>query len=148
IKEITIEPANEQEIADTIAVMGGDDWERWINLLAKENLLAKNATTIAYTYIGPKLTYPIYKEGTIGKAKQHLYETAKKLNQQLQKNAGRALLSVNKALVTQASAAIPVVPLYISLLFKFMKEKGTHEGVIEQMQRLFYDHLYASDLQL
>lgn len=145
VKEITLEAANPQEIAETVAVMGGDDWERWIDLLMREKLLSPNAVTIAYTYIGPKLTFPIYKEGTIGRAKQHLYETAQKLNQKLKFLNGRALLSVNKALVTQASAAIPVVPLYISLLFRLMKEKGTHEGVIEQMQRLFYENLYSNN---
>lgn len=144
VKEVSLEPASEEDIANTIAVMGGDDWERWIDFLKKENLLADGVTTAAYSYIGPKQTYPIYKNGTIGKAKEHLYLTSKKLNETLKPLHGRALLSVNKAVVTQASAAIPVVPLYISLLFKLMKEKGTHENCIEQIYRLFSDFLYSS----
>lgn len=144
VKEVTLEPANEEEIANTVAVMGGEDWEMWMDLLAKENLLADGVTTIAYDYIGPELTHPIYKNGTIGKAKEHLYQTSIKLNEKLKKFHGQALLSVNKGLVTQASAAIPVVPLYISLLYKLMKEKGTHEGCIEQISRLFKDKLYGT----
>lgn len=145
VKEVTLQPATEEEIANTVAVMGGEDWEMWMDFLAKENVLAKGVTTVAYTYLGPQLTYPIYKEGTIGRAKEHLRITAEKLNQKLKTtHEGRALLSVNKALVTQASSAIPVVPLYISLLYKIMKENGTHEGCIEQMYRLFKDYLYAS----
>lgn len=143
VKEVVLEPATEDEIAQTVAVMGGEDWQLWIDFLAKEKLLAPGITTIAYSYIGPHLTYPIYKNGTIGKAKEHLLQTAQHLNEQLQANQGRALISVNKALVTQASAAIPVVPLYISLLYKSMKAKGTHEGCIEQIYRLFKDQLYA-----
>lgn len=149
VKEIAIEPATEEEIADTIAVMGGEDWEMWIDWLAKEGLLAKGVTTVAYTYVGPELTHPIYKNGTIGKAKDHLQQTAKKLQTKLNSYQGRALLSVNKGLVTQASAAIPVVPLYISLLYKLMKAKGTHEGCIEQMARLYKNYLYSDQpLQL
>ncbi|CAN5250760.1 CBU_0270 family Dot/Icm type IV secretion system effector [soil metagenome] len=149
VKEVTIEPATKAEIADTVAVMGGEDWEMWIDCLAKEGLLAKGVTTVAYTYVGPELTHPIYKNGTIGKAKDHLQATAKKLQTKLNGYQGRALLSVNKGLVTQASAAIPVVPLYISLLYKLMKAKGTHEGCIEQMGRLYKDHLYSDQpLQL
>jgi enoyl-[acyl-carrier protein] reductase/trans-2-enoyl-CoA reductase (NAD+) len=144
VKEITLEPATEKDINDTIAVMGGEDWEMWIDFLKKENLLADGVTTVAYSYIGPEQTHPIYKNGTIGKAKDHLRMTANKLNQTLKSLHGRALLSVNKAVVTQASAAIPVVPLYIALLFKFMKAKGTHENCIEQMYRLFHDCLYSS----
>jgi enoyl-[acyl-carrier protein] reductase/trans-2-enoyl-CoA reductase (NAD+) len=124
--------------------MGGEDWQLWIEYLAQENLLAEGVTTIAYDYVGPTLTYPIYKEGTIGKAKEHLLATAKKLQHTLAKYQGKALLSVNKALVTQASSAIPVVPLYISLLYKIMKEQGTHEGCIEQITRLFKDNLYSN----
>lgn len=141
VKEITLEAATEEEINNTIAVMGGEDWEMWIDFLAKENLLADGITTVAFSYIGPELTYPIYKEGTIGKAKDHLKMTADKLNKKLKSLHGHALVSVNKALVTQASAAIPVVPLYISLLYKTMKESGTHEGCIEQIYRLFKDYL-------
>jgi enoyl-[acyl-carrier protein] reductase/trans-2-enoyl-CoA reductase (NAD+) len=143
VKEVTIEPATEAEIADTVAVMGGEDWAMWINLLAQKNLLAKGVKTIAYSYLGPELTYPIYKHGTIGRAKEHLKMTADQLQQQLRAALhGEALIAVDKAVVTQASAAIPVVPLYISLLFKVMKEKGLHEGCIEQMGRLFREHLY------
>ena len=147
VKEITLEPATAAEVAETIEVMGGEDWEMWMDFLGRENLLAEGVTTVAYTYIGPELTHPIYKDGAIGKAKQHLEQTAQKLQQKLQARNGRALISVNKALVTQASAAIPVVPLYISLLFKIMKQKGTHEGCIEQIQRLFNDYLYAPHAQ-
>lgn len=144
VKDVTIEPATEEDITNTIAVMGGEDWEMWIDYLAKENLLAEGVSTVAYSYLGPKLTHAIYKEGTIGKAKEHLKETADKLNEKLKTIKGQALVSVDKAVVTQASAAIPVVPLYIALLFKVMKEKGTHEGCIEQIYRLFKDHLYTS----
>lgn len=143
VKEISLEAATEDEINHTIAVMGGEDWEMWMDLLAKENALADGVIALAYDYIGPELTHPIYKKGTIGKAKDHLHKTAKKLNEKLQKYHGQALLSVNKALVTQASAAIPVVPLYISLLYKVMKANGTHEGCIEQITRLFKDKLYV-----
>jgi enoyl-[acyl-carrier protein] reductase/trans-2-enoyl-CoA reductase (NAD+) len=144
VKEVTIEPANDQDIANTVAVMGGEDWEMWIDFLAKEKLLAKGVTTVAFSYLGPELTYAIYKDGTIGKAKEDLKKSADKLNQTLSALQGNAVVSVDKAVVTQASAAIPVVPLYISLLFKIMKEKGTHEGCIEQMVRLFKDHLYGA----
>lgn len=143
VKEVTIEPANETDVANTIAVMGGDDWERWIDYLAKENLLAEGITTVAYSYIGPELTHAVYRDGTIGKAKEHLKATADKLNQQLKSLHGGAVVSVDKAVVTQASAAIPVVPLYISILFKIMKENGTHEGCIEQIYRLLDEHLYS-----
>ncbi len=144
VKDITLEAATQDEIQQTIAVMGGEDWEMWIDFLAKENLLADGVKTVAYSYIGPELTYPIYKEGTIGHAKNDLRHSAEKIEQQLKNLHGHALIAVNKAVVTQASAAIPVVPLYISLLFKIMKEKGTHEGCIEQMDRLFRDHLYGT----
>jgi enoyl-[acyl-carrier protein] reductase/trans-2-enoyl-CoA reductase (NAD+) len=144
VKDISIDSASEEEVNNTIAVMGGEDWQMWMDFLEKENLLADGITTVAYSYLGPELTYPIYKEGTIGKAKDHLKLTADKLNQQLKKLHGHAFVSVNKALVTQASAAIPVVPLYISLLYKIMKENGTHEGCIEQIYRLFKDYLYAN----
>jgi enoyl-[acyl-carrier protein] reductase/trans-2-enoyl-CoA reductase (NAD+) len=144
VKEVNLEPASEEEIADTIAVMGGEDWEMWINFLEKENLLADGATTVAYSYIGPEVTYPVYKEGTIGRAKEHLRITADKLDQRLKALHGRALLSVNKVVVTQASAAIPVVPLYISLAFKMMKEQGTHEDCIQQIYRLYKNNLYSS----
>lgn len=141
VSEISIEPANEQEIADTVAVMGGEDWELWISALEKAGVLADGATTVAYSYIGPDLTWAIYRNGTIGRAKEDLEATAGRLSARLGQKGGRALVSVNKALVTQASSAIPVVPLYISLLYKVMKAKGTHEGCIEQIQRLFAERL-------
>lgn len=144
VKDVALEPATPEEIANTVAVMGGEDWKMWIDFLAKEKLLAEGVKTVAYSYIGPELTYPIYKNGTIGQAKAHLLATAQQLNEQLKSLHGHAYVSVNKALVTQASAAIPVVPLYISLLYKIMKANGTHEGCIEQMYRLFKDYLYSS----
>ena len=133
ISEVTIEPATPEEIEATVKVMGGEDWEAWIDALKAADVLEDNALTIAYSYIGPTITYPVYYEGSIGRAKAHLFETSKKLCEK----GLRAYISVNKALVTQSSAAIPVVPLYISILYKVMKENGTHEGCIEQMQRLF-----------
>jgi enoyl-[acyl-carrier protein] reductase / trans-2-enoyl-CoA reductase (NAD+) len=141
VKEVTIPPASPEEIEQTVAVMGGEDWKMWIDFLAEQKLLAPGVMTIAYSYLGPKLTHAIYKNGTIGKAKEHLKQTADQLNQQLAALDGGALVSINKAVVTQASAAIPVVPLYISLLFKIMKAEGYHEGCIEQIYRLFKDHL-------
>jgi enoyl-[acyl-carrier protein] reductase/trans-2-enoyl-CoA reductase (NAD+) len=141
VNEITIEPAGEQEIAETTSVMGGEDWEMWIDALAGDDLLAAGALTLAYSYIGPDLTRAIYRNGTIGRAKEHLEATAKRLAEKLAPKGGRAHVSINKALVTQASSAIPVVPLYISLLYKVMKAKGTHEGCIEQIYRLFAERL-------
>ncbi len=144
VTDVVIQPANEKEIADTVAVMGGDDWRLWINLLLEGNLLAPGARTLAYSYIGPELTWPVYRDGTIGRAKKDLEDTARKLGAVLQKRfGGNAWISVNKAVVTQASAAIPVVPLYMSLLFKVMKSKGLDEGPIEQMLRLFSDYIAA-----
>ena len=140
VHDITLTPASAEEIDNTIAVMGGDDWDLWIDYLSEQNLLARGVITLAYSYIGPELTYPIYKNGTIGHAKDDLKRTADKLNTSLSRIDGHARIAVNKALVTQASSAIPVVPLYISLLYRLMKEKGTHEGCIEQMYRLFHDH--------
>ncbi len=143
VSTITIEPANEAEIADTTAVMGGEDWEFWMNALADAKLLAPGATSVAYSYIGPEVTWAIYKNGTIGLAKNDLERSAKKIDAQLKAHGyGRAFISVNKALVTQASSAIPVVPLYISILYKVMKAKDTHEGCIEQIQRLFAKQMY------
>lgn len=143
VSDITIEPATETEIADTVTVMGGEDWELWIHALSDANLLAPGAQTVAYSYIGPEVTWAIYKNGTIGLAKNDLERAAKSLDTRLKSHGGgRAFVSVNKALVTQASSAIPVVPLYISILYKIMKAKGTHEGCIEQMQRLFATHMY------
>ncbi len=143
VSEITIEPANELEAADTVAVMGGEDWELWMKALADAKLLAPGATSVAYSYIGPIHTWPIYKDGTIGRAKVDLERAGRAIDRQLKAHGGgRAFISVNKALVTQASSAIPVVPLYISILYKIMKAKGTHEGCIEQIQRLFATQLY------
>jgi enoyl-[acyl-carrier protein] reductase/trans-2-enoyl-CoA reductase (NAD+) len=141
VNDVTIEPASDQDIADTVAVMGGEDWEMWIDALERAGVLADGATTVAYSYIGPTLTWAIYRNGTIGKAKEDLEATAARLNARLGTKGGRALVSVNKALVTQASSAIPVVPLYISLLYKVMKADGSHEGCIEQIQRLFAERL-------
>ena len=142
VTEVTIEAADEKEIAATIAVMGGEDWRSWIDTLREQDLLAEGARTLAYSYVGPKLTWPIYRQGTIGAAKKDLEQTAADLNFKLVSQVGGgAWVSVNKAVVTQASVAIPVVPLYISLLFRVMKQKGVHEGCIEQMQRLCFSHL-------
>jgi len=141
VSDITIEPASEQEIADTVAVMGGEDWEMWMDALASAGVLADGALTVAYSYIGPDLTYAIYRNGTIGRAKEDLESTGQRLHARLQEKGGRAFVSINKALVTQASSAIPVVPLYISMLYKVMKAEGLHEGCIEQIRRLFADRL-------
>lgn len=143
VSEISINPATEEEIENTIAVMGGEDWEMWIDALQAEGLLAEGATTVAYSYIGPAVTEPVYRKGTIGRAKDHLEATAFTIADKLKGIHGKAFVSVNKALVTQASSAIPVIPLYISLLYKIMKENGTHEGCIEQIQRLFSERLFT-----
>ena len=143
VSEISIEPCNEEEIANTVAVMGGEDWEMWIDALKAENLLAPGATTVAYSYIGPSLTEAVYRKGTIGRAKDHLEATAFAITDSLTDIHGKAFVSVNKALVTQASSAIPVIPLYISLLYKIMKEEGIHEGCIEQIQRLYQERLFT-----
>jgi enoyl-[acyl-carrier protein] reductase/trans-2-enoyl-CoA reductase (NAD+) len=143
VTEVSIAPANEEDIENTVAVMGGEDWAMWIDALKSENLLAPGATTVAYSYIGPSLTEAVYRKGTIGRAKDHLEATAFSITDSLKSIGGQAYVSVNKALVTQASSAIPVIPLYISLLYKIMKEEGIHEGCIEQIQRLFQDRLYT-----
>ncbi|WP_054956987.1 enoyl-ACP reductase FabV [Paenibacillus dakarensis] len=144
VSDVTIEPADEQEVRDTVEVMGGEDWELWIQQLREGGVLADNATTIAYSYIGSEITQAIYRDGSIGQAKDHLEATAHKLNDELSSSGGRAFVSVSKALVTQSSSAIPVVPLYVSALYKVMKEKGLHEGCIEQTYRLFADRLYGN----
>lgn len=141
VHDITIEPANDDEIAQTVAVMGGEDWEMWMNALLEADVLAQGVQTVAYSYIGPELTWPIYKNGTIGRAKEDLERAQRALDGRLAALGGKAWVSVNKALVTQASSAIPVVPLYISLLYKVMKSDGTHEDCIEQMDRLFRERL-------
>ncbi len=141
VDEVTIQPAEGDDVANTIAVMGGEDWEMWLDALLAENLVAPGTQTYAYSYIGPELTWPIYKNGTIGQAKEDLERVQRSLDAKLAPLGGKAWVSVNKALVTQASSAIPVVPLYISLLYKVMKEQGTHEDCIEQMDRLFRERL-------
>lgn len=144
VSDITIEPCTEEEIDSTVSVMGGEDWEMWIDELIKADAISENAMTIAYSYIGPALTEPVYRKGTIGRAKDDLESTAFVITNKLKSINGKAFVSVNKALVTQASSAIPVIPLYISLLYKIMKEKGIHEGCIEQIQRLFNERLYTN----
>lgn len=141
VQSVEIAPATEADIEATRKVMGGEDWALWTRALLEAGVLAPGCRTVAYSYIGPELTYPIYRSGTIGKAKEHLEETARALSADLAGLGGAAYVSVNKALVTQASSAIPVVPLYISILYKVMKELGTHEGTGEQIARLFRDHL-------
>ena len=149
IEEVTIGAATQEEIDNTIKVMGGEDWELWMNALDEAGVLAEGVKSVSYSYIGPELTWPIYTEGTIGMAKKDLEVVRERLNDKLaEKYNGSAFVSVNKALVTQASSAIPVVPLYISILYKEMKAQGLHEGCIEQIQRLFADRLYGEDLQL
>ncbi|WP_026777103.1 enoyl-ACP reductase FabV [Polaribacter sp. Hel_I_88] len=148
VSEISINPAEGDDIENTVTVMGGEDWKMWIDALQAENLLAEGATTVAYSYIGPDVTKPVYRNGTIGAAKDHLEATAFKITDDLKSIGGKAYVSVNKALVTQASSAIPVIPLYISLLFKVMKEKEIHEGCIEQIQRLYSQRLFGGDLAL
>ena len=145
IKDVTVPVANEEEIENTVKVMGGEDWEAWIQALVDADVLSDNAVTLAYSYIGPELTHAIYKEGSIGQAKKHLFDTSKKLTKEFEAKGLKAYISVNKALVTQSSAAIPIVPLYISLLYKIMKKEGLHEGCIEQMNRVFIDKLPAKE---
>jgi len=142
LETVTLPVATQEEVDQTVSVMGGEDWEFWIDALDKEGLLSKGIMTVAYSYIGPELTRPVYRNGTIGKAKDHLEATANKLNERLHKVNGRALISVNKALVTQSSSAIPFIPLYFILLSKVMKAKGIEEGCIEQVDRLYRDFLY------
>ncbi len=143
VSQVTIEPANQDDIDNTVVVMGGEDWKMWIDALKNAGTLANGATTIAYSYIGPEVTEAVYRKGTIGRAKDDLEATAFKITDDLKSLNGKAYVSVNKALVTQASSAIPVIPLYISLLYKIMKAEGVHEGCIEQIQRLFEQRLYT-----
>jgi enoyl-[acyl-carrier protein] reductase/trans-2-enoyl-CoA reductase (NAD+) len=145
VSSVSINPAEGEDIDNTIAVMGGEDWKMWIDALQSENLLANEAKTIAYSYIGPSLTEAVYRKGTIGRAKDHLEATAFEITKSLKSIGGTGYVSVNKALVTQASSAIPVIPLYISLLYKIMKADGIHEGCIEQIQRLYADRLYSGN---
>ena len=143
VSEVSIEPCSGDDIENTVIVMGGEDWKMWIDALKNADLLAEGATTVAYSYIGSSLTEAVYRNGTIGKAKDDLEATAFSITDALSAIHGKAYVSVNKALVTQASSAIPVIPLYISLLYKTMKAKGLHEGCIEQIQRLFQDRLFS-----
>ena len=143
INELTLAPATEEEIANTVKVMGGEDWELWIEALQAADLLAEGAKTVAYTYLGDKLTWPIYGQATIGKAKEDLDRASKALNEKLKVVNGSANVAVLKALVTQASSAIPLMPLYLSILFKIMKAEGTDEHCIEQIERLFSECLYT-----
>ncbi|MCL2381627.1 MAG: trans-2-enoyl-CoA reductase family protein [Treponema sp.] len=147
LTEAGAEPATDEEIANTVKVMGGEDWELWIDALVKEDVLAPNARTVAYTYIGPELSWDIYKNGTIGKAKEDLERACREINRK-HGGAGKiagAWVSVNKALVTRASAVIPIIPFYVACLFKVMKEMGLHEGCIEQIVRLYKDRLYTAE---
>lgn len=147
ITHASIEPATEQEIEDTVTVMGGQDWELWINALADAGVLAPATRTVAFSYIGTEITWPIYWHGALGKAKVDLDATAQRLNAKLAGTGGSANVAVLKSVVTQASAAIPVMPLYISIAFKVMKEQGLHEGTIEQLDRLFRERMYRADGQ-
>jgi enoyl-[acyl-carrier protein] reductase/trans-2-enoyl-CoA reductase (NAD+) len=148
VSEISINPADGEDVENTVTVMGGEDWKMWMDALRAENLLSEGATAVAYSYIGPEVTKPVYRNGTIGAAKDHLEATAFTIAEDLKSINGKAYVSVNKALVTQASSAIPVIPLYISLLYKIMKAKGIHEGCIEQIQRLYSERLFGGDLAL
>jgi enoyl-[acyl-carrier protein] reductase/trans-2-enoyl-CoA reductase (NAD+) len=148
VSEISINPADGEDIENTVTVMGGEDWKMWMDALQEANVLAEGVKTVAYSYIGPEVTKPVYRNGTIGAAKDDLEAKAFTISDALKAINGNAYVSVNKALVTQASSAIPVIPLYISLLYKIMKEEGVHEGCIEQIQRLYSERLYADDLSL
>lgn len=145
LENARIEAATNEQVEETVKVMGGEVWEQWIEDFTQHNLLAPNFTTVAFSYLGPELTYPIYQAGTIGKAKEDLERSAHKLSTMLASSGGAAYVSVNKALVTRASAVIPVVPLYIALLYQVMKEEGVHENCTDQMYRLLVQKLYRSD---
>ena len=142
VKEVSAPPASEEEVRQTVKVMGGEDWLRWIEGLLEQNLLAENFLTIAFSYIGPRFMKSIYRDGTMGAAKRDLEEKAAAITERLSALNGRALISVNKALITRASAIIPGVPLYISLLYRVMKDKKLHEGCIHQMVRMYHDYLF------
>jgi enoyl-[acyl-carrier protein] reductase / trans-2-enoyl-CoA reductase (NAD+) len=143
VSDISIAPCEGDDIENTVIVMGGEDWAMWMKALKDANLLAPGAMTVSYSYIGSSLTEAVYRKGTIGRAKDDMEATAFKITDTLKEIGGKAYVSVNKALVTQASSAIPVIPLYISLLYKTMKAAGLHEGCIEQMQRLYSERLFA-----
>lgn len=144
IEEVSVEPANDEEIFNTVKVMGGEDWERWLDQLHAAGVLAENCQTVAYTYIGKELTWPIYGKATIGRAKEDLDRAATAITTKLAAQKGHAYVASLKALVTQASSAIPIMPLYISVLYRVMKEEGSHEGCIEQIYGLFRTGLYNS----
>lgn len=148
VSESTIEPATEEEIRQTVAVMGGEDWAMWMKALKEADVLEQGAVTIAYTYVGPEMTHAIYRKGTIGRAKDDLEATAVKITDDLKAIGGNAYVSINKAVVTQASAAIPVISIYISVLFKVMRDMNIHEGTIEQMYRMLKDRVYSGNLKL
>jgi enoyl-[acyl-carrier protein] reductase/trans-2-enoyl-CoA reductase (NAD+) len=143
MSQVTVNPASEEQVKQTVKVMGGEDWELWIDALLKRNLLTEGAVSAAFSYIGPELTFPIYREGSLGKAKEHLERSAQTITEKLGSLHGSAFVSVNKALVTRASSVIPVVPLYITILYKIMKDKDLHEGCIAQMYRFMTQHLYT-----
>lgn len=143
--EASIEPATEQEIEDTVTVMGGQDWELWINALSDAGVLADGCKTVAYSYIGTEITWPIYWHGALGKAKMDLDRAASELNDKLSAAGGSANVAVLKSVVTQASSAIPVMPLYIAMVFKKMREEGVHEGCMEQIHRMFTQRLFKAD---
>ena len=145
IIEASVEPATEQEIKDTVTVMGGQDWELWLDALDKAGVLADGCKTVAYSYIGTELTWPIYWHGALGKAKMDLDRAAGELNQRLAAKGGSANVAVLKSVITQASSAIPVMPLYIAMVFKKMREEGLHEGCMEQIYRMFSERLYKAD---
>ncbi|MDY4132784.1 enoyl-ACP reductase FabV [Treponema sp.] len=145
IGHMEAQPAEGDDIPNTVKVMGGEDWERWIKQLSEAGVLAEGCRTVAYSYIGPSLSHPIYRDGTIGEAKKDLETRAKKIDAALKANGGAAYVSVNKALITRSSSVIPIICQYIGVLFKIMKAKGTHEGCIEQMERLFAERLYTAD---
>ncbi|MGM8891903.1 enoyl-ACP reductase FabV, partial [Psychrobacter sp. 1Y1] len=145
IIEATVEPASEQEIADTVTVMGGEDWELWMQALSEAGVLSDNCKTVAYSYIGTELTWPIYWHGALGKAKMDLDRAAHALDTKLSATGGSANVAVLKSVVTQASSAIPVMPLYIAMVFKKMRAEGLHEGCIEQINRMFSERLYKAD---
>ena len=143
ISSMTAEPAEGDDIANTVKVMGGEDWQRWIKQLSEAGVLAEGCRTVAYSYIGPKLSHAIYRDGTIGAAKKDLEAKAHEIDGSLKAIGGAAYVSENKGLITRSSSVIPIITLYLSVLFKVMKAKGTHEGCIEQMERLFAERLFT-----
>jgi enoyl-[acyl-carrier protein] reductase/trans-2-enoyl-CoA reductase (NAD+) len=143
LRSAAIDPATDDEIEQTVKVMGGEDWNLWIDAFEDAGVLADDAVTLAYSYIGPDITFPLYRDGTIGRAKEHLEDTARTLDRRMQERGGRAWVSVNKALVTRASSVIPAVPLYLAILYRVMKDEHVHEGTIEQMDRLLRERIYS-----